>query len=119
LPLTHVILFLLVTTAPVNITVAVDETGISVDVPAWVAVTAQFPPVSRFKVDPVTEQIPVEVVEKVTTAPLDAVAVSASDLLEIFEVLGRVNEIVCGSLVTSNDTLYRSDAKYVAVSPDW
>ena len=46
-----------------DITVAVDETGISVDVPTWVAVTAQFPLVSRFKVDPVIEQIPVEVVE--------------------------------------------------------
>ena len=63
LPLTQVILFLLVTTALVNITVAVDETGAKVEVPTWVAVTAQFPPVSRFKVDPVTEQTPVEVVE--------------------------------------------------------
>ena len=51
--------------------------------------------------------------------PLDTVAVSASDLLETFAVLGRVNEIVCGSRAISNDTLYKSDAKYVAVSPDW
>ena len=63
LPLTQVILFLSVTTAPVNITVAVAEAGANVEVPAWVAVTAQFPLVSRFKVDPVIDQIPVEVVE--------------------------------------------------------
>ena len=102
LPITQLILFLLVTTALVNITVAVEEIGISVDEPTWVAVTAQFPLVSRFKVDPVIEQIPVEVVEYVTAAPLDAVEVSASDLLETFALFGRVNEIVCGSLRISN-----------------
>ena len=44
-------------------TVDVAEIGARVDVPTWVAVTAQFTLVSRFKVDPVIEQIPVEVVE--------------------------------------------------------
>ena len=49
--------------------------------------------------------------------PLDAVAASAIDLVETFAVLGREKVTVCGSRVTSNETLYRSDAKYVAVSP--
>ena len=47
---------------------------------------------------------------------LDEVAASVIDLVETFAVLGRVNVIVCGSRVTSNETLYRSDAKCVAVS---
>ena len=44
------------------ITVDVAEIGAKVDVPDWIAVTAQFPLVSRFKVDPVIEQTTVEVV---------------------------------------------------------
>jgi hypothetical protein len=45
------------------------------------------------------------------TPPLDAVAASAIDFVETFAVLGRVNVIVCGSRVTSNETLYKSDAR--------
>ena len=63
LPLIHVIVFLAATAVAVSVIFAVAETGARVEVPAWVAVTEQFPPVSRFKVDPVIEQIPVEVVE--------------------------------------------------------
>jgi hypothetical protein len=63
LPLTQVIVFLLLTAALVKATVAVAETGAKVEVPAWVAVTAQFPFLSRFKVDPVIEQISAEAVE--------------------------------------------------------
>ena len=63
LPLTQVIVFLAATFVAVSVIFAVAETGARVEVPAWVAVTEQFPLVSRFKVDPVMEQIPVEVVE--------------------------------------------------------
>ena len=63
LPLTQVIVFLLLTAAPDKTTVAVAEAGATVEVPAWVAVTAQFPFFNRFKVDPVIEQIPAEAVE--------------------------------------------------------
>ena len=74
-------------------------------VPIWVATTTQLPFFNRLKVEPETAQIPADEVEYVTTPPLDAVAVSATDLLEIFVVVGKVNEIVCGFRVTSNETL--------------
>ena len=63
LPLIHVIVFLAATVLAVSVIFAVAEAGANVEVPAWVAVTAQFPLVNRFKVDPVIEQTPVEVVE--------------------------------------------------------
>jgi hypothetical protein len=62
LPLTQVIVFLEGAAAPAITTVAVAEIGARVVVPAWVAVIAQFPRINRFKVDPVIEQIPVDVV---------------------------------------------------------
>ena len=63
LPLTQVIVFLLATAVPDKTTVAVAEAGANVEVPDWVAVTAQFPFLNRFKVEPVIEHIPAEVVE--------------------------------------------------------
>jgi hypothetical protein len=63
LPLTQVIVFLLLTAAPDKTTVAIAEAGANMEVPAWVAVTAQFPFLNRFKVDPVIEHIPAEAVE--------------------------------------------------------
>jgi len=56
-PLTQVVVFLLGATIPVIITVAVAEIGAIVDVPGWVAVTEQLPLFSRFKVEPVMEQL--------------------------------------------------------------
>ena len=97
--------------APAIITVAVAEIGARVVVPAWVAVIAQFPRINRFKVDPVMEQIPVDVVAYVTAPPLDAVADSATVLEARFAVPGGVNVMVCGSLTTSKLTLYKSEAR--------
>ncbi len=57
LPLTHVIVFLVGTTVPEIIKVAVVEIGERVDDPGWVAVTEQLPLFSRFKVEPATEQL--------------------------------------------------------------
>ena len=93
------------------ITVDVAEIGARVDVPACVAVIAQFPLFNRFKVAPVIEQIPVEVVSNVITPALDAAAVKVIDLLEIFAVELGVKVIVCASLVISKVDLKRSDAK--------
>jgi len=63
-------------------------------VPAWVAVTEQLPAASKLRVEPVTEQIPAEVVVNATTAPLEAEAVSAIVLLLILEFKGGLNVIV-------------------------
>jgi hypothetical protein len=63
------------------------------------------PAFNKFKVEPVIEQASDEVVEYVTDAPLDAVAARASVLVEISAFAGSVKVIVCGSLVTSNETL--------------
>jgi hypothetical protein len=57
LPLTQVIVFLVGVTVPAIITVAVAEIGAIVDDPGWVAVTEQLPLFSRFRVEPVTEQL--------------------------------------------------------------
>jgi hypothetical protein len=57
LPLTQVIVFFVGVTVPAIITVVVAEIGAIVDVPGWVAVTAQLPLFSRFKVEPVMEQL--------------------------------------------------------------
>ena len=92
-------------TAPVSIIVAVVETGARVDVPACDAVTTQLPAFNKFKVEPVIEQASADVVEYITDAPLDAVAARARVLVAISTVAGRVKVIVCGSLVTSNETL--------------
>ena len=50
---------------------------------------------------------------------LDEVAASVIDLVETFAVLGRENVIDCGSRVTSNETLYKSDARYEVVASLW
>jgi hypothetical protein len=57
LPFTQVIVFLVGVTVPAIITVVVAEIGAIVDVPGWVAVTEQLPLFSRFKVEPVIEQL--------------------------------------------------------------
>ena len=105
LPLVQVIVFLTAGTTPSITTVEVAEAGARVAVPIWVATTTQLPFFNRLKVEPETAQIPVDEVEYVTAPPLDAVAVSATDLLAIFVVVGKINEIVCGLRVTSNETL--------------
>ena len=103
LPLAQVIVFLAAGATPSITTVEVAEAGARVAVPTWVATTTQLPFFNRLKVEPETAQIPVDEVEYVTAPPLDAVAASASDLLETFAAFGRVNEIVCGSRVISKD----------------
>jgi len=92
-------------TAPVSIIVAVVETGARVEVPAWDAVTIQLPAFNKFKLEPVIEQASADVVEYVIDAPLDAVAARVRVLAEISTFTGREKVIVCGSLVTSNETL--------------
>ena len=62
-------------TAPVNIIAADTEIGARVEVPAWDAVITQLPAFNKFKVEPVIEQASGDVVEYITDAPLDAVAV--------------------------------------------
>ena len=57
LPLTQTIVFLVGATVPAIITVAVAEIGARIDVPGWVAVTEQLPLFSRFRVEPVIEQL--------------------------------------------------------------
>jgi hypothetical protein len=116
LPLTQVVVFLVGATVPVTITVAVAEIGARVDDPGWVAVTEQLPLFSRFRVEPVMEQLSgVDVVNK-TAPPLEAVADSATVLLERFADVGNEKVIVWGSLVTSKETLYKSEARYVVVA---
>jgi hypothetical protein len=83
--------------------VAVAEAGAKVEVPAWSAVTTHIPFLKRLNVDPFIEQIPIEAVEYVRAPPLDAVALSFTDPVEKFMVLGKINSIVCGSLVISKD----------------
>ena len=111
LPLIQVIVFLTGATVPAIITVVVAETGAIVDVPGWVAVTEQLPLFSRLKVEPVMEQLSgVDVVYK-TAPPPEVVAESATVLLERFTVVGNEKVIVWGSLDTSKETLYKSEAK--------
>jgi len=111
LPLTQTIVFLLtigttgLVIVPVNIIVAVVATGARVELPPCVAVITQFPALSRFRVVPATEQDSADVVEYVIAPPLDAVAVRARVLPAISTVAGGVNVMVCGSLLTSNETL--------------
>jgi hypothetical protein len=68
LPLAQIIVFLVatglgVTTVPVKVIVALTDTGASVVVPDWDAVTTQFPALSKLRVDPDIEQLSGEVVE--------------------------------------------------------
>ena len=111
LPLTQVIVFLVGATLPAIITVVVVEIGAIVDVPGWVAVTEQVPLFNRFRVEPVMEQLSVVDVVNKTAPPLEAVADSSSDLLERFADVGNEKVIVWGSLVTSKETLYKSEAR--------
>jgi hypothetical protein len=111
LPLTQVIVFLVGATVPVIITVAVDEIGARVDVPGWVAVTEQLPLFSRFRVEPVIEQLSVVEVVYKSAPPLEEIAVSSTVLLERFTDVGNAKVIVWGSRVTSKEALYKSDAK--------
>ena len=90
---------------PVNMIATVVVTGARVELPACVAVITQFPVLSRFRVAPTTEQDSTDVVEYVIAPPLDAVAVRAKVLPAISTVVGGVNVMVCGSLLTSNETL--------------
>jgi hypothetical protein len=92
-------------TAPVNIIAADTEIGARVEVPAWDAVITQLPAFNKFKVEPVIEQASGDVVEYIIDAPLDAVAVRVRVLVAISTVAGRVKVMVCGSRVTSNETL--------------
>ena len=94
LPITQVIVLLAGASDPVIITVDVAEIGARVDVPACVAVIAQFPLFNRFKVAPDIEQIPVEVVSNVIAPALDAVAVKAKLFAERLAVAGGVKEMV-------------------------
>ena len=111
LPLTQVIVFLVGAKVPEIITVAVAEIGARVDVPGWVAVTEQLPLFSRLRVEPVTEQLSgVEVVYR-TDPLLEAIAESATVLLARFADAGNEKVIVWGSLVTSKETLYKSEAR--------
>jgi hypothetical protein len=119
--LTQTIVFLVttglgVTTAPVKTTVALTVIGARVEVPAWDAVTTQFPALSRFRVDPEIAQFSGEELENETVPPLEAAALRDSDLLDTFSLGGSVKEIVCGLLVISKVCLYKSEAKYAEVA---
>ena len=121
LPFTQTMVFLATTgvgttVAPVKTIVALADTGASVVVPTCEAVTTQLPALIRLRVDPEMEQFSVEVVENEIVPPLEAVATSAKLLLAISTVETGENVIVCGSLVTSNETLYKSEAKKLAFS---
>ena len=100
------------TGAPAILIVTEAEIGEKVAVPDCAAVTAQLPAFKKFKVELVIEQISPVVVENTTPPPLDAVAARVSDLLARFTGVAGVKEIICGSRVTSNETLYRSEARY-------
>jgi hypothetical protein len=82
-PFIHEITFWVGFTDSAIIKLAVAETGASVDVPGWVAVTEQFPPLSRLRVEPVVEQFSGVEVENKIPPPLDAVAERARVLLSI------------------------------------
>ena len=119
LPLTQVMVFLTAGATPSITTVEVAEAGASVDVPTWVATTTQLPLFNRLKVEPEIAQIPVDEVEYVTAPPLEGVEVRERFFAEIFAFAGRVKVIVCGSLTTSNEILYKSEARYFAFSFVW
>jgi hypothetical protein len=108
--------FLTAGATPSITTVEVAEAGARVAVPAWVATTTQLPFFNRLKVEPEIAQIPVDEVEYVTAPPPEGVEVRERFFAEIFAFTGRVKVIVCGSLTTSNEILYKSEARYVAFS---
>ena len=101
LPLLQVIVFFATAVAPVNKIFAVVAIGAKVDVPFCVAVTAQFPDLIKLRVEPVSEQMPTEVVLNTTAPPLEAVAESARVLALTLVLAGGLNEIVWRFLVTS------------------
>ena len=111
LPLTQIIDFLVGAIVPVIITVAVAEIGARVDVPGWVAVTEQLPLFSRLRVEPAIEQLSVVEVVYKSAPPLEEIAESATVLPERFADVGNEKLIVWGSLVTSKETLYKSEAR--------
>ena len=81
LPFIQLIVFLSATIVPVSNIFTVDETCVKVVVSAAVAVTEQLPALINLRVEPVIEQIPVEVVEN-DIAPLpEAVAIKSNVLL--------------------------------------
>ena len=111
LPLIQVIVFLVGSTVPAIITVAIAEIGAIVDVPGCEAVIEQLPLFRRFRIEPVIEHLSgVELVYR-TPPPLEAVAVSASVLLARLADAGSKKVIAWGSRVTSKETLYKSDVK--------
>ena len=73
--------------------------------------TEQLPDFSKLRVEPVTVQIPVEVVLNVTAPPPEAVAESATVREAKFAVAGGMNEIVWELLVISKEDLYKSEAR--------
>ena len=116
LPLIQAIVFLVATATPSISTVEVAEAGASVDVPACVATTTQLPLFNKLKVEPETEQFSAGELSYVTAPPLVVVTVSGKVFTEEVTVAGSAKVMVCGSLVTSNETLYKSEARYVGVS---
>ena len=81
LPFIQLIVFLSATIVPVSNIFTVTEIGVRVVVPAAVAATEQFPALINLRVEPVIEQIPVEVVENVTAPLPEAVAIKSNVLL--------------------------------------
>ena len=79
----------------------------------------QFPALTKLRVDPEMVQFSFDVLAKVTSPPLDAVALRVKLLVAISAVVTGAKVIVCGSLVTSNETLYRSDARYEVFASLW
>jgi hypothetical protein len=80
-PFIQIIVFLSATAVPVSKIFTVAETGAKIVVPAAFAVTEQLPALIKFRLEPVIEQTPVEVVEN-DTAPLpEAVAIKSNVLL--------------------------------------
>jgi hypothetical protein len=80
-PFIQLIVFLFATIVPVSKIFTVAETGAKIVVPAAFAVTEQIPALIKLRVDPVIEQISVEVVEN-DIAPLpEDVAVKSNILL--------------------------------------
>jgi hypothetical protein len=111
LPLTQVIVFLGTTGDPAIKIFAVAVTGAKVAVPPCDAITAQFPALKRFRVDPEIEQTAGVAVENMMPAPLEAIADKATVLSDKFTLTLGENVIVCGSRETSNETVYRSDTR--------
>jgi hypothetical protein len=80
-PFIHLIVFLPAIIDPVSNIFIVADIGAKILVPAAVAVTEQFPALIKLRVEPVTEQIPVEVVEYNIVPLPEAVATKSNVLL--------------------------------------